>query len=67
MARPLSYEAARGTAITLDDLRDFVAEAYAKGYPGDAEPRMVGRMELDVTYGPRIQRLTLIPGEASGD
>lgn len=67
MARPLSYTPERGSVLTLDDLRDFVAEAYSKGFPGSATPRVMGAVEVNFTHGPRASRITIVPGEEAPD
>ena len=38
-ARPVIFTPNDGRALTLDELSEFVAEAYAKGVPGSATPR----------------------------
>ena len=67
MARPLSYTPERGPVITLRDLSEFVAEAYAKGFPDNATPRVMGALEVNFTHGPRASRLTLVPDEVSDE
>jgi hypothetical protein len=67
MARPLTYSPETGPVITLRDLSEFVAEAYAKGFPDSATPRVMGVMEVNFTHGPRASRLTLVPGEVSDE
>lgn len=62
-ARPLIFTPNDGRALTLDELSEFVAEAYAKGIPGTATPRAAGVVELNLTHGPRIARLTVDPAE----
>ena len=61
--RPFVFLPEDGKAITLDDLSAFVAEAYSKGLPGTAYVRGAGTIEFDVANGPRIARLTVIPGQ----
>jgi hypothetical protein len=65
MARPLTYGPEAGPVLTLADLRDFLAEAAAKGFPDTAEPRFYGALEVDFAHGPRATRITLLPGEES--
>jgi len=68
MARPLSYSPGRGPALTLDDLSEFVADAYAKGFPGNATPRAMAALSgFSMTHGPLIGRLTLVPDEVSDE
>lgn len=63
MARPLIYTPERGSALTLDDLTEFIAEARANGWPGSATPRVMGAIEVNFAHGPRAARITLVPGE----
>jgi hypothetical protein len=65
MERPLTLNPAAGPVLTLDDLRDFVAEAYSKGFPGTATPRFMGAVEFNFNHGPRASRVTIVPGEES--
>jgi hypothetical protein len=66
--RPFTFSPSDGQAMTLDDLSAFVAEAYSKGIPGTAQPHAAGVIEFDLANGPRILRLTIIPGqEATSD
>jgi hypothetical protein len=67
MARPLSYTPEAGPVLTLDDLSAFVADAYSKGFPGRQQVRVTGAIEVNFTHGPRAARITIIPGEVSGD
>lgn len=64
MARAFSLSPESGPVLTLADLRDFVAEAYSKGFPDSAVPRVMGALgSMDFTHGPRASRITLVPGE----
>lgn len=63
MSRPISYTPSDGKALTLDELSEFVAEAYGKGLPGSTYVRAMGVIEFDMAHGPRIARLTAIPGQ----
>lgn len=65
MARPLSYTPEHGPVLTLADLRDFVAEAFANGWEDRQQVRVMGAMEISITHGPRATRITLVPGEVS--
>lgn len=69
MSRPRPFVfVPEGQAITLDDLSAFVAEAYSKGIPPTAYVRAAGLVEFDLSNGPRIARLTVVPGqEATSD
>jgi hypothetical protein len=64
VSRPVIFTPNDGKALTLDELSEFVAEAYAKGVPGTATPRAAGSMiGFDLAHGPRIARLTVDPAE----
>jgi hypothetical protein len=67
MPRPLSYTPERGPVLTLADLRDFVAEAYGKGYEDRQQVRVLGAIEVNLSHGPRATRITVVPGEVSDD
>jgi hypothetical protein len=68
MVRPLSYTPEKGPVITLRDLSEFVAEAYAKGFPDSATPRVMGALGgMSMSHGPLASRLTLVPGEVSDE
>jgi hypothetical protein len=61
--RPRSLSASDPqTGMTLDDLAEFVAEM--RGHyelPGDTVVRAVGMLEINLTDGPRIARITADP------
>jgi hypothetical protein len=67
MARALSYTPEHGPVITLGDLRDLVAQAFANGWEERQQVRIMGAMEVNFTHGPRATRITLVPGEVSDD
>jgi hypothetical protein len=64
--RPFTFLPSDGTAMTLDDLAEFLVEARANGVPGKAYVRTMGAMTgIDMTNGPRCSRLTVLPQEVS--
>lgn len=66
--RPFTFLPSDGKAITLDDLAEFLVEARANSVPSTAYVRTMGVIEFDLANGPRIARLTVIPGqEATSD
>jgi hypothetical protein len=66
--RPLVFSPADGEAITLDDLAAFVSQAYAAGVTGATRVRCTGALGgFDLTNGPRIARLTVLPKEVATD
>lgn len=65
MARPVSLTPERGTFITLDDLSEFVAEAFGKGLPGGQQVRFMSAIEINMTHGPRAVRITAVPEEVT--
>lgn len=62
--RPVIYVPQNGQAITLDELAEFVADAMSRGVPGSTPVRAAGVLEVNLTHGPRIARLTADPSEA---
>jgi hypothetical protein len=65
-ARPFTFLPSDGTAMTLDDLAEFLVEARANSLPGTSYVRTMGALGgFDMTNGPRCSRLTVIPGEVS--
>lgn len=55
---------ADGVAITVADVRAFLAELEAAGVPDTAVLRAAGVLEIDLVHGPRIARLTADPDPA---
>lgn len=62
MGRRYPFLPADGKAMTLDDLAEFVAEMIGqRGLPGSTVVRVTGCLEVNLTDGPRIARITACP------
>jgi hypothetical protein len=52
-----------GEHVTLDDLRELVAEMEALGMPGESVIRARSAIEINLQHGARLVGMTVMPPE----